>query len=408
MLALNLTDLWTDLIFLINSFFLSLCTSSADSSFLIPEVFWEQSFFLFLTYFAFGSLVSRLAGTCSLNYICLYSTLAPCISLLILQCPLPGVHVCILALPCSYLVFPKEDLVFNLSKSVVSFLAGRWMWALSQCASWNFWTARDSLGKVTLPAVCSVQMWAGYFLGGIIPPAFPQGAAGVLEQVLRWAICTLKSPAVPWALCNMGRGNRARPVPAHTCLCCVCHQVKRQLCGSAWLSWRKGCLTVPPMLSLSCCSSGSTAGSAPSSLSRSSTPASMPSTSSTTPSGGWYILRIISLLAPILTALQHPLPPKIQQIGTFSCAVVLKCCGIFGEVCPLHAPRFCRVSSPCDFDLDWIIFRVLINLKKTDEMAGWLPVRACCSSLGPPVKANTPKALGWCAWGYLIEQLLHP
>lgn len=34
-----------------------------------------------------------------------------------------------------------------------------------------------------------------------------------------------------------------------------------------------------------------------------------------------------------------------------------------------------------------------------NEIAGWLPVRAWCSSLGAPVKDNTPKALGWVCLG---------
>lgn len=62
-------------------------------------------------------------------------------------------------------------------------------------------------------------MWAKYSLEGIIPPAFPPGAAAVLEQCY---LGTLKSLAALWALCNAGRGNCASACPcSHLPVLCL-------------------------------------------------------------------------------------------------------------------------------------------------------------------------------------------
>lgn len=54
--------------------------------------------------------------------------------------------------------------------------------------------------------------------------------------------------------------------------------------------------------------------------------------------------------------LQHPLPPRMQQIVTFSPAVVPKAFWDFWEARALHAHP---LSSLCDFDLCWVF--LIIN-----------------------------------------------
>lgn len=253
---------------------------------------------------------------------------------------------------CYTLVFPKEDLVFNLSKSVVRFLPGRWMWALLQCASWNSQTAQDSSGKVTLPAVCSVQMWARYSLGGIIPPAFPQGAAGVLEQVLCSTICTLQSPAAPWALCNMGRGNCACPC-SHLPVLCLSP-------GEEAAVWQ--CLTLLEeglshspsnaqfklLLIRIYCRLGAFE---PVSELYSSLDAKHIQHDTI----GWVVHteNNPSCWPPSWQLCSSLCHPEFSRLSRFHVLLCQKCSGVFGEVCPLRAPLFCRVSSLSDFDLCW-------------------------------------------------------
>lgn len=230
---------------------------------------------------------------------------------------------------------------------------------------------------------------------------FPQHS--LREQLECWSRCclgTLKSLAALWALCNAGRGNCASACPcSHLPVLCLSP-------GEEAAVWQ--CLTLLEeglshspsnaqfklLLIRIYCRLGAFE---PVSELYSSLDAKHIQHDTI----GWVVHteNNHSLLLAPSWQLQHPLPPRFQHIVTFLCAVVQKCSGVFGRHVHCMLPLSLGYLPPCYFWAVLDYFRVLIG-----EMAGWLPVRAWCASLGTPVKASTP----WCDWGSLTEQFLHP